>query len=92
VSVFFGKISYSFYLWNVLFINLLTGFREALPAWLVNNYALSGILLAIPIVLITIPLSQMVYGRIELPGIKMGKTVSDRIHAMRYSAVKSAKV
>lgn len=78
-SVFLGKISYSFYLWNVLFLDLLLSFRASFPAWLTGNQALWGLLLAIPVVALSIPLSLWVYQRVELPGIAAGRALSRRV-------------
>ncbi len=80
-SVFLGKISYSFYLWNVLFMNLLFSFRDDFPPWMAQHQALSGLLLAIPIVIATIPLANFVYKHVERPGMALGKKWSDRILA-----------
>ena len=78
-SAFLGKISYSFYLWNVLFLNLLFSFRDIFPPWLAQYQALFGILLAIPVIVATAPLASLVYKHVELPGIALGKKLSDRI-------------
>ncbi len=80
-SVFLGKISYSFYLWNVLFINLLFSFRSDFPPWMAQHQTLSGMLLAIPIVIATIPLANFIYRYVERPGMALGKKWSDRILA-----------
>lgn len=58
VSVFFGRISYSFYLWNVLFMNLLLSFRDSFPLWLTQNQAVWGLVLALPIIALSIPPCQ----------------------------------
>ncbi|MEQ2847749.1 acyltransferase family protein [Bilophila wadsworthia] len=56
IPVFFGKISYSLYLWNVIFLNVFLHPVSRIE-WFKNNYIESGILVGILITVISIPFS-----------------------------------
>ncbi|MDE1148658.1 MAG: acyltransferase [Azospirillaceae bacterium] len=75
VSVFLGKISYSVYLWNVLFLNALFAFRPLFPAWTPDHAVLVGSIASIAIGAVTIPVAILSERYIEQPFILLGKRI-----------------
>lgn len=76
-SQYLGKISFSLYLWNVMVLNLwLPVGRFAV----VQHHPLEfGLLIAVFVFIITLPLAHLSEQFIEQPTIKLGKHVSDCI-------------
>lgn len=70
VSVFFGKISYSLYLINVIFLDLFTLLFNTFPSCKTYHFAFSA-LSALLTILITIPLAHLSQKYIEAPFIRM---------------------
>ncbi|MBL0059331.1 MAG: acyltransferase [Elusimicrobia bacterium] len=73
ISVFFGKISYSLYLWNVIFLNILL-----IPAvrygWTKTHYIESGLIIGIGATIISIPFSMLSEKCLERPFSSMWKS------------------
>jgi peptidoglycan/LPS O-acetylase OafA/YrhL len=75
VSVFLGRISYSFYLFNVLFLQMLTPelFRHASP----GRHPLEfGLGLAAVVIVLTIPVAVLSERFLERPSIELGRRFS----------------
>jgi peptidoglycan/LPS O-acetylase OafA/YrhL len=74
-SAYLGKISYSFYLWNVIFLNLFTPLN-GFP--LVANHPLEfGLLFGVIVSLVTLPAAHFSEKYIEQLSIKLGKMLSN---------------
>jgi peptidoglycan/LPS O-acetylase OafA/YrhL len=73
---FLGRISYSFYLWNMLFVNLLAASLERLPAWLSAYPVEAGLPISVAFGLATVPIAMASERWIERPGIAAGRAVS----------------
>lgn len=66
IPVFFGRISYSLYLWNVVFMNLLL-IKLFQVEFIRTHYAPFGLLLGVLVILISIPVSMLSERWIERP-------------------------
>lgn len=66
VPVFFGRISYSLYLWNVLFLNIILGL--AIKAEFVrSNYEIAGLVIGLATIALSIPIAVLSERWIERP-------------------------
>lgn len=73
-SQFFGKISYSFYLLNVIFLKLMQGGASILlPSTM--HYLEYGFLMGVTIIFFTVPLATLFQRYIEQPFMKLGETM-----------------
>lgn len=76
---FFGQLSYSFYLWNMLFVNLLVATGDRVPSWFSRYPIEAGLPISIAFGLATIPIAMMSERYLERPGIAAGRAASDWI-------------
>jgi len=76
VSAYLGKISYSFYLWNVLFLNVVFALRAYFPASWPAHPVEAGVITAILIIAATIPVADVSSRFIEAPGNRVGHLLS----------------
>lgn len=73
VSVFFGKISYSLYLWNVVFLNIILIPAIRLP-WVNENFVFSGILIGAVATGLSIPVAMLSERYLERPFSSLWKS------------------
>lgn len=80
VSVFLGRISFSLYLINVVFLNI---FYRPLAIYPLasKHYLEFGLILSILTIIFTIPLSYYSEKYIERPSIKLGHIISEKLLA-----------
>ncbi len=79
LSQFLGRISYSFYLLNVLFLEIICASLRSEP-WIVAHPVEMGVCVAIVIVFLTIPLAYLSWAWVETPMDKLGHRLSGRSH------------
>lgn len=77
LSQFLGRISYSFYLLNVLFLEIICSYLRAQP-WAVSHPLETGLCAALIIVALTIPTSYFSWLVIEKPANRIGHLVSEK--------------
>lgn len=77
VSQFLGKISFSFYLFNVLFLELICDRLRLLP-WAVAHPLEAGIGVAAVVIACTIPVAYLSWLWIELPFNRLGHRLAGR--------------
>lgn len=77
VSQFFGRISYSFYLLNVLFLEIICGYLRAQP-WAVSHPLEMGLCAALVVVGLTTPASYFSWLVVERPANRLGHLISDK--------------
>jgi peptidoglycan/LPS O-acetylase OafA/YrhL len=77
VSVFFGLISYSLYLFNVLFLaiinNYMVSVRDKLP-----HPVVTGLIIGTVIIAVTIPVAYASWLWLEKPFIRLGRRLTSR--------------
>lgn len=77
VPQFFGRISYSFYLYNVLVFGVVCGYVKQWP--LVTTHPIeAGLLASIPVICITMAFGYLSMRFVETPGIRFGRAISRR--------------
>ena len=77
-SVYLGKISFSFYLTNVIFLNIFCRLLLLIP--ISTNYYLEfGLLASILTIVASLPLSHFIEKVIEQPSIKCGRKIENAI-------------
>ena len=77
---FLGKISYSLYLINVIFLSVLNPILAYyFPEWVQNHYVLSGVAMGILNFVLTVPLSVLVYRYVEVPFIQKGRVWAQKL-------------
>lgn len=76
VSVFFGRISYSLYLWNVAILNLLL-FPAIRIDWVKAHFLEAGIIIGLITIVLTIPISIISERWTERPFLGRFKQISD---------------
>jgi peptidoglycan/LPS O-acetylase OafA/YrhL len=85
VSVFLGRISYSFYLWNVLFLEIVCEVLRGQP-WAVERPLEAGLLGSVVVIALTIPLAYLSMKYLEEPSIRLGgwcaRAITSRTPAM----------
>lgn len=72
VSVFLGRISYSLYLWNVIFLNVLL-IPAARIDWATTHYVESGLIIGVSAALLSIPFSVWSERYCERPFMRLGR-------------------
>lgn len=77
VAQFFGRISYSFYLFNVLFLEIICQFLRTQP-WAAARPVEIGIAAGIVIVLLTTPVAYLSWIFIENPMNRLGQRITAR--------------
>ena len=76
-ACFFGRLSYSFYLWNVLFLQVFYSL-SFFPGWFANYPVECGIVVSIVIAVLTVPVALFSVRFIENPGIELGRRLTSR--------------
>ena len=74
-SVFLGRLSYSFYLFNALFIGILNSVARNVPAWHLHPI-LIGLVLGTLISALTIPIAWFSERFLERPFIRLGRRLT----------------
>ena len=77
ISQFFGKISFSIYLFNVLFLELICDRLRQYP-WAVAHPLETGIGVAILVIALTIPVAYLSWKYIEMPFNRFGHRLTGR--------------
>lgn len=77
VSQFLGKISYSFYLFNVLFLELICDRLRQYP-WAVAHPLETGVCVAVVVTACTIPVAYLSWAYIEMPFNRLGHRLTGR--------------
>lgn len=75
ISVFLGRISYSFYLFNVMFLQFMVQWMQTFPR-AVERPLEFGIITAIAVCAVTIPVSYLSVIYIEDPAIRLGRKLT----------------
>jgi peptidoglycan/LPS O-acetylase OafA/YrhL len=75
VSVFLGRISYSFYLFNVVFLEVICHYLRSQP-WAVAHPIEVGLPTSLIIILLTIPVAWLSVKVIEEPSIRLGRRLT----------------
>lgn len=78
ISQFLGRISYSFYLFNVLFLELICDRVRQYP-WAVAHPLEAGISIAAVVIACTIPVAWMSWTYIEMPFNRLGHRLTGRL-------------
>lgn len=86
VSLFLGRISYGFYLWNVLFLNMMGSLRARHPPGWTAHPVEAGLVYALLVTAMTLPIAAVTERWVERPGIRLGRAVSDRLIASKRAA------
>ena len=81
ISQFLGKISYSFYLFNVLFLELLCDRVRQYP-WAVAHPLEAGACVALLVIACTTPVAYLSWAYIEMPFNRLGHRLTGRRHAV----------
>lgn len=84
VSLYLGKVSYSFYLFNVVFLNIFCKILLTLYPQSTNHYLEFGIVASILTIITTIPISHLSEKYLERSSIKFGNLIGKKI-ANRFS-------
>ena len=72
VSLFLGRISYSFYLFNVAFLSIAGHFLSHMP-FAKSHPVEVGLLASLVVILFTLPIAYISMRLIEIPGIRLGR-------------------
>jgi peptidoglycan/LPS O-acetylase OafA/YrhL len=84
VAQFVGRISYSFYLYNVLVFTVVCGYLKQWP--LVASHPVeAGLLASVPVIAITILFAYFSTRFVEVPGIELGRAISSMPTTVRQS-------
>ncbi|MGM4986939.1 acyltransferase family protein [Tardiphaga sp. 841_E9_N1_2] len=75
VSIFLGRISYSFYLFNVVFLEVICHYLRSQP-WAVARPIEVGLATSLIIILLTIPVAWLSVKLIEEPSIRLGRRLT----------------
>jgi peptidoglycan/LPS O-acetylase OafA/YrhL len=79
-SLFLGRISYSFYLFNVVLLSIVEHFLSPLP--LANSHPVEiGLFAAIVVTLLTFPIAFLSVRLIEVPGIRLARYLLVACHS-----------
>lgn len=81
ISQFLGKISYSFYLFNVLFLELILD-RVRHHPWVAAHPLEAGTCVALVVIACTIPLAYLSWAYIEMPFNRLGHRLTGRRQAV----------
>jgi len=72
ISQFLGRISYSFYLFNVLFLEVICHFLRGQP-WVAGRPLEVGLLASVVVIALTLPVSYLSARFVEEPAIRAGR-------------------
>ncbi|WP_441277781.1 acyltransferase family protein [Tardiphaga sp. 172_B4_N1_3] len=75
-SVFLGTISYSLYLWNVLFLEIINHQLQQIPG--LPHPLVTGLISGLAITALTVPVAYLSVKYVELPFIGVGRLLTSR--------------
>jgi peptidoglycan/LPS O-acetylase OafA/YrhL len=79
-SLFLGRVSYSFYLFNVIFLSIVGHFLAPMSLAKDNPIGV-GLLASVVVILFTLPIAHLSVRYIEMPGIRLGGYILGRCRA-----------
>jgi peptidoglycan/LPS O-acetylase OafA/YrhL len=86
VSQFLGRISFSFYLFNVLFLEWMCDWMRQYP-WVIAHTLEAGAGVALAVILCTIPVAYLSWAYIEMPFNRLGYLLTGGTTAASHQAV-----